>query len=279
MLLVISFDGFRWNYLQETKSIGKETPNFDYLISHGLTAKWVENVFTTQGYTNHFTIVTGMYAESHGLVGNQFYDPQSNTTFSKENMKDHTKGQFFNNGSNPINHLIEPIWITNQRGTQTELRVERHSGVIFWPGSETDFNGMHPHKVLSYNPDMHYVDRINRIISWFTAESDPINLGLLYFEEPDLTGHIVGPDAEEIADQIVQLDKVLGYLQKRLKQAGLWPRINIIITSDHGMAQTSPQNIIELNKYVAPSLYELFGTSPVFQILPKNGKDIIYSQY
>ena len=99
-VLLISFDGFRWNYLQRTN-----TPNFDELIETGVKAKWIEDVYVSQTFPNHYTIATGMYEESHGIVANQFFDPVLNKSFSY--VKPSANDPEFYGG--------EPIWITNQK--------------------------------------------------------------------------------------------------------------------------------------------------------------------
>ena len=35
------------------------------------------NQFQTKTFPNHWTMVTGLYEETHGIVANQFYDPSS----------------------------------------------------------------------------------------------------------------------------------------------------------------------------------------------------------
>ena len=38
--------------------------------------------FPTLTYPNHFSLVTGVYPEIHGIVSNRFFDPSYNDTFS-----------------------------------------------------------------------------------------------------------------------------------------------------------------------------------------------------
>ena len=77
LVLIVSFDGFRWDYLQKT-----DTPNFDELAVGGVKAKYTKDVFITKTFPNHFTLVTGLFEETHGVVGNAMYDPLYNATFS-----------------------------------------------------------------------------------------------------------------------------------------------------------------------------------------------------
>ena len=42
------------------------------LVENGVRAKWVKDAFISKTFPNHFTIVTGLYEESHGIVSNRF---------------------------------------------------------------------------------------------------------------------------------------------------------------------------------------------------------------
>ena len=110
-VILISFDGFRWDYMEKT-----ETPNFDFIVKTGVEANYIKNAFVTKTFPNHFTIVTGLYEESHGIVANTMYDPVFKSWFHLDN----TESRWWNGG--------EPIWVTNQKAGGT-------SGTVFWPGS------------------------------------------------------------------------------------------------------------------------------------------------
>lgn len=53
-LLVISFDGFRWDYDQDV-----DTPNFDQLVKDGVKAKYITPPMLTMTSPSHFTTITG----------------------------------------------------------------------------------------------------------------------------------------------------------------------------------------------------------------------------
>ena len=265
-LLLVSFDGFRWDYLDRVKAKGRETPNFDTLINGGVNAKFgVKNTFVTKTFPNHYTIVTGMYEENHGVVGNHMYDPVFNETFDMK--KDSRVAKWWNNDTLGDKKGPEPIWVTNERDEET--LVKKRSGVMFWPGSEAVIHGKTPSYFRSYDRTYPNKSRIDTIVNWFTEEN-PINLGLLYFSEPDHLGHNVGPDSPQMIEMIVALDDLVGYLVQRLCEKHLLHQLNIIITSDHGMAQITKQ--IDISKKVNLSLCEVIaGNSPVFHIIPKKG--------
>ena len=79
-------------------------------------------------FPNHYSIVTGLYAESHGIVGNHFFDPEFNEEYSLGNRNAVSDGKWYGG---------EPIWITAKK-------QGRRTACFFWPGSEADIQGMRP---------------------------------------------------------------------------------------------------------------------------------------
>lgn len=53
-LLLISFDGFRWDYDQDV-----DTPHLDQLRKDGVTAKYITPPMLTMTAPSHFTTITG----------------------------------------------------------------------------------------------------------------------------------------------------------------------------------------------------------------------------
>ncbi len=66
-LILISIDGFRWDY-QDLY----ETPAMDRIAEIGVRAEALVPVFPTLTFPNHYSIATGLYPANHGLVGNRF---------------------------------------------------------------------------------------------------------------------------------------------------------------------------------------------------------------
>ena len=66
-VILISFDGFRWDYVD--RGI---TPNFDYIKENGTSASSLQSCFPTKTFPNHTSIITGMYPEHHGIISNNF---------------------------------------------------------------------------------------------------------------------------------------------------------------------------------------------------------------
>lgn len=68
-----------------------------------------------------------------------------------------------------------------------------------------------------------------------------------------------------------QVDDNIGLLVSELKRTGLWGRINLVLTSDHGMVQCSSERLILLDKCVHPDTYKLVDQTPVAAIIPLKG--------
>jgi len=259
-VLLISLDGFRWDYLEMVNNKGIATPNFQMLIDNGVLVKspGVHNVFITKTFPNHYSLVTGLFEESHGVVGNEFYDPVFNETFTARKMNNIK----WWNGTGT--QKVEPIWVTNDA-----VGGEHHaSGVYFWPGSEVP--GMHPkYFITPFSMSTPFSVRVDTMAGWFTQEDSPINFGVLYYHEPDITGHYKGPNSAEMVTMIQTLDSDIGYMIKVLKEKHIFDELNIILTSDHGMSEMTAN--VYIDDYIDSSLYRWFGGSPVSNVLPEAG--------
>lgn len=71
-----------------------------------------------------------------------------------------------------------------------------------------------------------------------------------------------------------QVDDNVGLLMSELERTGLWGRINVVITSDHGMTQCSTDRIIRLDDCLHPDNYTALQLSPVASIIPLAGNQI-----
>ena len=50
------------------------------------------------------------------------------------------------------------------------------------------------------------------------------------------------------------MDQGLGMLRDALESAGLWQRVNLVVTSDHGMAAISPERVVLVDDHIDVSL-------------------------
>ncbi len=220
-VILISFDGFRWDYLERVK-----LKNFKYILENGVRAKSLESSFITKTFPNHFTLVTGLYEESHGIIGSTMYDPVFNETFHPST----TDSKWWNAST--------PLWILNELQPSTNLSVtsnpmtnntngDRKSAAIFWVGSNVKYNGRMPYFYKPvYNSSFSFQERFQLIIKLLKEEKPP-NFIACYFHEPDATAHKHGPESENVNNILHLIDHLLGQFLDDLKKEGFLPYVSI----------------------------------------------------
>ncbi len=251
-LLLISFDGFRADYLTKT-----ETPNFDKLVETGVTSDGLIPVFPTKTFPNHYAIVTGLYPENNGLIGNSMYDPEMDARYSIGNREA---------VENPDWYSGEPIWNTVEKAGKT-------AGTMFWVGSEAPIQNMRPTYWKTYDGRVPSEARIDTVLKWMTKENMPVDFGTLYFSFTDSRGHRYGPDSPEVIEAIQEADSVVGYLIDQLSQLDPARKINLMIVSDHGMVEVSPERTVVLDDFVDVSKIDMIEYSPALMFIVEEGSE------
>ena len=159
----------------------------------------------------------------------------------------------------------EPVWVTaGKQGLKT--------AVFFWPGSETEIHGFRPNISHVYNRSIPYKYRVDTVVEWLSSDVD---LALLYFNEPDTTGHKYGPNSPEVRDKVKEMDGILGYLVEEFDSKKLWSSVDVLVVSDHGMAKVDFTNKhIDLSDYIdMDAIDKIPTTGPVANILPNEGME------
>tara|TARA_B100001996_G_scaffold15732_1_gene13052 strand:- start:3039 stop:4304 length:1266 start_codon:yes stop_codon:yes gene_type:complete len=258
-LILISIDGFRWDYLRYA-----DTPILDEFINEGVQSQGIIPVFPSKTFPSHISIVTGRYPEDHGIVSNRMYDPVFNEYY------------YIGQNSKPVLdekwYEAEPIWVTAEKQNKKAM-------MMFWPSSEAEIMGIRPTEYFVYNESISNSERINQILKWIDyPENKRGSFYSLYFNEIDTKGHQYGPNSNEVNDAIEKIDQTLGQLIDGLKSREIYNDINIIITTDHGMASTSKDSVIFLDDYIDLKDVEIVDWGPASAILPKVEVKSIYSK-
>ena len=248
-VILISMDGFRWDYQDKTG-----TPNLDYLVENGVTSESYIPVFPSSTFPNHLSIVTGCYPENHGIISNSMYDEEWDAEYYiGENSEPVTESRWYE---------AEPIWVTAEKQGQV-------TATYFWPGSEAEINGERPTYYFQYDGSVPNEDRVQQVLDWIDLPSGsrPVFM-TLYFSNADSWGHQYGPDGIEMNSVIQELDGYIGMLTKGLIERDILEKVNIIVTSDHGMTGLSRDRVIFLDDYVDIDSIRMIEWSPVAMILP-----------
>ncbi|KAF2172523.1 hypothetical protein M409DRAFT_17756 [Zasmidium cellare ATCC 36951] len=257
--ILISLDGFRADFLHRGL-----TPTLGSFIKQGVSPKYMNPSFPSLTFPNHFTLVTGMHPESHGIVGNTFWDPIMAQGFTYHDPTKSMKPEYWN---------AEPIWET------AELQDVR-SAIHMWPGSEAHIGTKEPAFVDKYKGDEKLENKVARVLGWLdlpgpndpgaSAETPRPQLILKYVPNVDSDGHAYGPNSTYIRSTIAEVDGVLGALFSGLEERNLTNIVNVVVVSDHGMATTSNQRLIQLEDLLDPDLIEHIDGWPLYGLRPKD---------
>tara|TARA_B100000212_G_scaffold80638_1_gene57706 strand:- start:181 stop:1380 length:1200 start_codon:yes stop_codon:yes gene_type:complete len=253
--LVVSFDGFRHDYINRVP-----TPNFDKFINGGVIASSLSPVFPSLTFPNHYSLATGYHADEHKILGNKFFSKTLNKDYSMRDSKAVQNGQFYG---------MEPIWVTAEKNNIL-------SATYFWIGSEAEINGYRPTIYKKYDGSVKFKSRVDSVISWFNLpiEQRP-KLTMLYFSEPDYTGHEYGPNSNEVNKSVMEMDSIFGYLIDELSRTKVYKDLDIIVVSDHGMSDVSLDKVILLDTFIDLDKYKVIPSFAVTHLWNLNDDEDI----
>lgn len=218
-VVMISFDGFRYDYVEKYQP--KHIKKF---IKRGAAATKMLPSYPSKTFPNHYTLVTGLYPEHHGLVDNSFYDAGRDAYYTIR-QRDKVEDPYYYGGL--------PIWqLVQQNGMK--------AASYFWVGSEAPVGGTYPSYYHKYDGAVPYSNRIQAVFDWLNLpESERPHLMTIYFDLVDTKGHEYGPNAPETKAAVMQADSLVGMLMNGLKKIDL--PVNVILTADHGMYEMKNQ--------------------------------------
>jgi alkaline phosphatase D len=221
-VVLVSLDGFRWDY---AKSFGAT-----HLLSIGKQGVWAPEgmlpSYPSLTFPNHYTIVTGLYPEHHGLVANSFYDDTMHARYALADTNAVRDGAWY--GGTPLWSLAE------SQGMRT--------ATMFWVGSEAKIAGFRPTWYAQFDSKTAASEAVDKariddaVALLKLPPADRPHFITIYYSEPDHEGHEFGPDAAETKAAALKMDGQVGKLKAALEATGL--PIDLVIVSDHGMAKS-----------------------------------------
>ncbi len=229
-VLLVSIDGYGQDFLQRGLS-----PTLAMLAREGVQAASMQPAFPSLTFPNHYTLVTGLTPDHHGVVANTMRDPQLGR-FAMADRAAVADGRWWAQGV--------PIWET---ASEHGLR----SATMFWPGSEAAIHGHHPDYWRPYDATVTADQRVDQVFAWLDlpAAQRPTFI-TLYFDAVDRAGHAFGPNSLQVDQALRDTDAALARLLGGLRSRGLWQRVNLIVVSDHGMAATPEDQHIPIDQLV-----------------------------
>jgi predicted AlkP superfamily pyrophosphatase or phosphodiesterase len=231
------------------------TPTVDAIAAEGVRAAWMTPSQPTLTFPNHYTLVTGLRPDRHGIVHNRMNDETLGRFVSKE-YDSATDGRWWGG---------EPIWST----------LQKQGGIaatMFWPGSEARIAGEMPRYRRPFDSRVTPEARTDQILTWLDAPpSERPQLLTLYFEHYDVASHDAGARSEQAMTALRRIDAAIARLRAGLQARDLAARTNLIVVSDHGMADVPRENRVWLEDVLDPKHYVIESWGPLVWLRPKPG--------
>jgi predicted AlkP superfamily pyrophosphatase or phosphodiesterase len=252
-VILISFDGFRADYLDRF-----ELPHFRKVIQLGVRAKGLIPVFPSLTFPNHYSLVTGLYPEHHGIVGNSFFDPARNASYALSNRKAVADASWYRG---------EPIWVTAERQRMV-------AATFFWPGSEAAIGGVRPTYWQPFDAGVSNDARVRGVLDWLRLPDDRRpHVVLMYFNELDSVSHRHPLESPEIERAAQSVDRALGLLMDGVAALPFADRVYFVLTSDHGMTNTGASQRIRIDALLEPGALRMAYGGPVALLYVNGGPE------
>lgn len=251
-VLLVSLDGFHPDHLD----LGI-TPNLSRLAAGGVRAEWMIPSYPSLTFPNHYTIVTGLRPDRHGIVHNTMQDAELGS-FSLSNRAAVGNGRWWGG---------EPIWVgAENAGLPT--------ATLFWPGSEAPVQGVQPTRWQPYDETRALTDRVDTVLGWLgEPEATRPRFTTLYFEHLDEASHEHGPESPQARAVIAGLDVAMGRLLDGLAARGMEDSVNLIVLSDHGMTAVGPRQAVAVEDMADPADASVVTTGQSVGFVPVPGRE------
>ena len=253
-VLLVSLDGFRADYLD----LGI-TPNLARIAREGVRAQGMTPSYPSLTFPNHYTLVTGLVPDHHGIVHNTMRDPALGT-FKLSDRTAVGDGRWWGG---------EPLWVGAEK-------VGLRTATLYWPGSEAAIGGIRPTRWYPYAEGgaMPLDERVDTVLGWL---SEPVatrpRFATLYFETVDHDAHAWGPGSPQAHAAVRTVDAQIGRLLDGLDARGLRDRVDLVVVSDHGMATVPRERLVAVEDVVARGQAAVVTIGQVIGVQPEAGHE------
>lgn len=269
-VVILLFDGLAPNELyfhyENQGGQGWDLPNFFELIENGAFYRGGAVVgWPSFTFPGHNTLGTGVYQGHHGFVANEVYDRITGDTITVTWYLDQIEEIL----ADPVAALEAYLgFFHEERDVETLFQATHRSfgdweleRPITWGKAYTSSVNEMTFYDADYSP---YV--ILEIASALLPELDksdpyaiadvsvPLQIGAMLFDpthqapkityasfySTDHTGEQHGPHSDFLREELVEMDRYVGFILDFYRSHGLYDRTTFIITSDHGMELLQP---------------------------------------
>ncbi len=250
LLVVISIDGLRPDYITAADAHGAKVPNLRRLLKEGTYAEGVEGVVPTVTYPSHTTLVTGVWPAKHGIFANTTFDPLQNNYqgwyWYAEDIRVPTlwdaaakAGRTTASVQWPVTvgaHItwdIPELWRANTEDDAKLLRSAATAGLLAEAQGELGpYSG-------GTDSSVEADQNRGRYAQWILEKKRP-GLLLLHLIALDHIEHETGPFSGEAVAVLEGLDAAIGNVRETAERLARG-RAYVAVVSDHGFARTEAQ--------------------------------------
>ena len=241
-VVILVLDALSSAYLSE---LGPNS-NLAKMTKEGAARLDAQCVYPSQTLTNHATIMTGVSAGAHGIVGNvRLAEGSLTTTIKSKEPEMLQRATIFE--------------LAKAQGLKTAVVSGKNNLVtLFSKDCDIGTSNIRPLDYLGEAPNLEnaednqaYYEMNLELADWVfeslytVLEQEQPNLTLVNVQSADYVGHRFGPNSDELKTAVKRIDKALGKLYNKMKKSGMLENTTLIIVADHGM--TESDKAINLN--------------------------------
>lgn len=228
-IIVLLIDGYGANLLNESKP--EEKIGMQEIITNGVHAEYLRSAFPTHSWPNWVSLATGLYTENHGMTADYMWDKESKLSFERGKGANDTEDIWWEG-------LPAPLWYTaGKSGIDVHCywfahchRAHYDMVVKVPPKRWTDMSSPEQTDRLA---DV-FPEIVSRIIKYQAYKQQ---MFLLRYAGVDNALRQFGARSDEADQAIARVDLYIHELQEKLKEHDLFSSTNLIVLSDHGLAQ------------------------------------------
>lgn len=215
-LILISIDGFRWDY----QSL-YDTPALDGIAESGVRAEAMRPVYPSLTFPNHYSIATGLQPAQHGIVHNDFPNERRDAWYHLWDRSSVEDRDWYHG---------EPVWVAAEKSGMV-------SAAYYFVGTEAAVGGISPTYWYSFDGAVPGSKRVEKVIDWLQlpAEKRP-HMITLYFEDVDDAGHDFGQGSAQLGAAVRLVDANIGRLLNAIDELEIRDKVNVLVVSDHGQS-------------------------------------------
>ena len=250
LLVMISIDGLRPDYITAADAHGAKVPNLRRFLKEGTYAEGVMGVVPTVTYPSHTTLITGVWPARHGIFANTTFDP----------LRKNSEGWYWYTEDIRVPTLWDAAAEAGRTTASIQWPVSVGAHVTwnipeFWRASTPDDAKLlrsvaTPGLLLEAQEEIgEYRGGIDtstqgdevrgRYTLWMLEKKHPPLL-TLHLAALDHIEHETGPFSPEAVAVLEDLDAIIGKIREAAER--LAPgRAFVAVVSDHGFVKTDAQ--------------------------------------